>query len=366
MIRILHVVSILNTGGMENYIMNLYRNIDRNIIQFDFLVHHTNIGFFEDEIKTLGGNVFHMSVLDDKNILKYKKNLKCFFEEHKEYKIVHGHLSSLAYFYLGAAKKAEVPYRISHSHGAGFLKSPKGYVKYLLFRFAKVNANFRFACSTEAGNYLFKKEDFEFIPNAVDSKRFEFDLNKRIEMRSELNVSNNFVIGHVGRFNLEKNHMFLLELLKKILNVLPNTKLLLLGEGELKNEIICRIHHLQLENYVILAGVHKDCENYYQAMDVFVLPSLFEGLPLTGIEAQYNGLTCLFSDAITKDTIISDLVSFLAISDSNRDAWVTELVEIASNGMIRTNAVITTDDFDITIAAKKMSDRYFKMLENNE
>lgn len=152
-IRVLQVVASLNAGGMENYIMNLYRMVDKSKVQFDFVVHHAAVGLYEDEIQELGGKIYHFTVLDDKNVVKYISELNRFFDEHKEYQIIHGHLSSLAVFYLGVAKKYNVPWRIAHSHGAGFLHTLKGTAKYLLFRTAKWNANVRLACSTEAGKY---------------------------------------------------------------------------------------------------------------------------------------------------------------------------------------------------------------------
>ena len=154
-IRVLQVVASLNAGGMENYIMNLYRMVDKSKVQFDFVVHHAAVGLYEDEIQELGGKIYHFTVLDDKNVVKYISELNRFFDEHKEYQIIHGHLSSLAVFYLGVAKKYNVPWRIAHSHGAGFLHTLKGTAKYLLFRTAKWNANVRLACSTEAGKYLY-------------------------------------------------------------------------------------------------------------------------------------------------------------------------------------------------------------------
>ena len=164
-IRVLQVVASLNAGGMENYIMNLYRMVDKSKVQFDFVVHHAAVGLYEDEIQELGGKIYHFTVLDDKNVVKYISELNRFFDEHKEYQIIHGHLSSLAVFYLGVAKKYNVPWRIAHSHGAGFLHTLKGTAKYLLFRTAKWNANVRLACSTEAGKYLYGKDTFEFVPN---------------------------------------------------------------------------------------------------------------------------------------------------------------------------------------------------------
>ena len=138
-IRVLQVVASLNAGGMENYIMNLYRMVDKSKVQFDFVVHHAAVGLYEDEIQKLGGKIYHFTVLDDKNVVKYISELNRFFDEHKEYQIIHGHLSSLAVFYLGVAKKYNVPWRIAHSHGAGFLHTLKGTAKYLLL-FSSIRA----------------------------------------------------------------------------------------------------------------------------------------------------------------------------------------------------------------------------------
>ena len=260
-IRVLQVVASLNAGGMENYIMNLYRMVDKSKVQFDFVVHHAAVGLYEDEIQELGGKIYHFTVLDDKNVVKYISELNRFFDEHKEYQIIHGHLSSLAVFYLGVAKKYNVPWRIAHSHGAGFLHTLKGTAKYLLFRTAKWNANVRLACSTEAGKYLYGKDTFEFVPNGIDVDRFTFDENKRIEMRKMLGIRDEYVIGHVGRFNLQKNHEYLLRIFKEVQQKTPNIKLLLLGEGELFSKIQNLAEDLEIKDKIIFAGVHKDVEN---------------------------------------------------------------------------------------------------------
>lgn len=359
-IRVLQVVASLNAGGMENYIMNLYRMIDRTKVQFDFLVHHAAIGLYEEEIERLGGRVYHFTVLDDKNIFRYFSELSSFFCEHTEYKIIHGHLSSLAVFYLGAAKRHNVPWRIAHSHGTGFLHTRKGMAKYLMFRTTKWNANVRLACSTEAGKYLYGKDSFEFVPNGIDIDRFTFDEKKRMKMRKLLNLESNYVIGHVGRFNLQKNHEYLLNIFQKVAKKIPNAKLLLLGDGELFSKVKNIAEQLGIKDKVVFAGVHKDVENYYQAMDVFVLPSLFEGLPVTGIEAQYSGLPCFFSNEITKEVKICDYVYFLEIGDKNINLWVDALVQEPINNNRDSLNFITTK-FDAKSAANEMSKRYLDM-----
>lgn len=218
MIRVLMVVSIMNSGGIENYIMNVLRKIDRNKIQFDFLVHHQREGFFDKEIEALGGRIYRLPVLDDFNLIKYLRELNIFFKHHPEIQIVHGHLSSLAFFYLWFAKKNNIKWRIVHSHGAGYLKTVKGFAKNLLFRGAKTHGNIFYACSQEAGEYLFNKGKFEIMPNGVDSERFTFKRNVRTEIRNYLKINNEFVIGHVGRFNLQKNHKFILSLFNRFIS----------------------------------------------------------------------------------------------------------------------------------------------------
>ena len=359
MIRVLQVVSVMDAGGMENYIMNMYRIIDRSKVQFDFLVHHKKRGFFDNEIEELGGKIYRCTMLDDKNIFKYISDLKRIYKENN-YKIIHGHLSSLACVYLGIAKKCGIQNRIAHSHGAGHLYSIKGYAKCFMFKGAKIFSNVNFACSSEAGRYLFGKNDFEIIPNGIYPERFLFKQENRDELRKRYKLENCFVIGHVGRFNLQKNHKYLLKIFKTLHDIEARARLLLLGDGELKETIMSQIDEMDLNEFVILAGVKKDCEKYYHAMDVFVLPSLFEGLPVTGIEAQYSGLPCVFADNISKEVKVTDDVSFIGIEEKNLNEWVKKLKEI---NKVKNNRAINIKNnmYDVNISAIKMQDRYIAM-----
>lgn len=362
MIRVLQVVSIMNAGGMENYIMNMYRIIDRTKVQFDFLVHHSQKGFFDDEITALGGKIYRCTMLDDKNVFKYISDLKRIFAEN-DYKIVHGHLSSLAFIYLGIAKQYHVPYRIAHSHGAGHIISLKGYAKYWMFKSAKTFANIRFACSKEAGEYLFGHDSFEVMPNGIHPERFRFNSSNREQILRQYGLEGCFVVGHVGRFNLQKNHKYLLKIFQKLYENEKNARLLLLGDGELKQNIISQVKQMGLEQSVIFAGVHKDCEKYYHAMDVFVLPSHFEGLPVTGIEAQYAGLPCLFADTISRETAISERVSFVGIREENLDEWVEKLLSLKDETELKNDRTpkINNDMYDVNVSAIKMQNRYIDM-----
>jgi len=355
-IRILHVVPNMNSGGIENLIMNIYRNIDREKIQFDFLVHYKQKGVFDEEIEKLGGKIYRCSICEDKNVFKYIKELNRFFASHPEYKVVHGHMASLGFIYLRIAKKYKVPIRIAHSHGTSHLKTIKGYIKFLTFKLIKYQANVNFACSTEAGNYLFgRKRKFEIIPNAIDMEKFQYNETIRNEVRKELGITDEFVIGNVGRFNLQKNHLFLLHIFKEIIKQKENSILLLIGIGELEQKIREEIKILHLEDKVKLLGLRKDVMRLYQAMDIFLMPSLFEGLPLTGVEAQTSKLRCYFSDAITKEVMISNNVEFIPI-ELGAKRWADEILQNAKYD--RNSVEILNQDFDIKKLAEKMQKKY--------
>lgn len=361
--RVLHIVPNMDSGGIENLIMNIYRNVDRTKIQFDFIVHYNKECFFDKEIISLGGKIYRFPVMEDKNIFKYIKSLKKFFKAHREYKVVHGHMASLAFIYLGIAKKYNIPVRIVHSHGTSHLKTIKGYAKYFLFKFAKYNANYYFACSTEAGEYLFgKNAKFEFIPNAIDLEKFKYNLSVREKVRKQLNIENKLVIGHVGRFNLQKNHTFLIDIFLKINEKEPNSILVLVGKGELENKIKEKIKKYNLEEKVKLLGVRKDVADLYQAFDVFLMPSLFEGLPLTGVEAQASGLACFFSDTITKEVKISNYTKFISL-DKTDEYWSKEILN--SLDYNRQNAKINFDLFDIKKLSKKLENFYTKFYDKD-
>lgn len=329
-LHVLHAVPDMNSGGIENYIMNMYRGMDRSSIQFDFLVHHSQRAFFDDEIESLGGSIFRLPVLDDKNALHYMHALSQLFSEH-QWPIVHGHIASMAFFYLGAAERAGIPVRIAHSHGTSFLHTPKGYAKRMLFKGAKRHANVRLACSTEAGRYLFGDSPFYLAKNAIDSVRFSFNADARRRIRSGLGIGEEtLVVGHVGRYNLQKNHSFLVNVFDEVGRLNEDSRLLLVGTGELEGDVRRQVFGLGIEDRVMFQNVTDEPEAFYSAMDVFVLPSLFEGLPLVGIEAQCNGLPCAFSSEITHEVAISDLAFFIDLRAGAR-SWAERIVDLGRN-----------------------------------
>lgn len=330
-IRILHVVTSMEKGGIENMLMNLYRKIDRKKVQFDFLVHAKEKAEFEDEIAFLGGNVFRLSQERSvKNFFGYMKSLEDFFKNHAEYKIVHSHINSLSVFPLWAAKKAGVPVRIAHSHYAISKMSETTIFRQIIKRSLPFFANYLFACSTQAGICLFGKRAVKngkvtVIKNGIDCERFAFSKEKRDEMRKILSFSNDdTVLCHVGRFDKYKNQSFVLE----ILNVLKKrdvcAKALFLGDGEDLEKVKALSKKLGLERDVVFAGSVSDVYDYLQSADVFVFPSVFEGLPLTVVEAQANGLSVFASSSISKECNVGETVRFLSLEDGS-EKWASEI-----------------------------------------
>ena len=315
--RILHVVPNMNMGGLETFIMNVYRNIDRSKIQFDFLMHYKEESFYDKEIKNLGGKIYHFSLRNDSNIFKYLKELNSFFKEHKEYKTIHCHMESVGFIVFLVAKKYGINIRIGHAHTTNQSKTIKGILKRILSAPFKYTTTINLACSSEAGKYLYGNKPFNVINNGIDFRRFDYDKKIRLKIREELNLKDELVIGHIGRMDNAKNQIFLINLLTKIED--KRIKLVLVGDGELRKYLEDKVKRLSLTDRVIFLGVRDDVNLIYNAFDIFMFPSLFEGLPLTLIEAQINKLPCFVSSNITRECIISNNINFLDLDDI--DSW---------------------------------------------
>ncbi|MBD5456690.1 MAG: glycosyltransferase family 1 protein [Lachnospiraceae bacterium] len=322
-IRILHVLGNTQLGGAESRIMDLYRHLDRNRVQFDFLVHTEKKGYFDEEIDKLGGRIFRVPRFCIYNIFQYRKALKDFFKVHNKFKAVQGHITSTASIYLPIAKKAGIPITIAHARSAGVDKGVKGILTRMLRRNLSDKADYLFTCSKLAGISVFgNKAVLEgrtvFVPNAIDSTAFDYNVKKREEMRRELNVENKYVLGHVGRFHYAKNHEYLLRIFAKLCESEKEGReyaLLLLGEGGGMEGMKALAKELGIEDKTYFLGNHSNIYDYYQAMDYFVYPSRYEGLPGTVIEAQSAGLTCLMSDTICEEVIVTDLVQTMSIQE---------------------------------------------------
>ena len=362
MLRVLQIIGSMNMGGAENFIMNVYRNIDREKIQFDFIVHRK--GYFDDEIRKLGGKIFYLDALQKVGPFKYRKELYNFFTNHKEYRIVHSNLDQVSGFILEVARKCNVPVRIAHSHSSS--NSTNNFVERLYKNYlnTKINKNAThfFACSKEAAKWLFKEKACEavIIKNAIDIERFKFNEEKRKLIRKKLNINeNDIVIGHVGRFSMVKNHKFLIEIFYEFQKNKENARLLLVGDGPLRNEIEKQIANLNITNKVLLVGNKNNVEDYYNAMDLFVFPSLNEGLGMVLIEAQINGLNCVTSkDVVPNEVNITNHVEFVPLDEDVKE-WNKILNEIE---IIRYNELdkIKKAGYDIKEEVKLLQKIYLK------
>ncbi len=360
-IRVLHVVGGMNQGGTENFLMNLYRNIDREKVQFDFLVNRE--GFFDEEIKKMGGRIYYIPALQKVGQIRYTKNLDDFFQQHKEYKIVHSHINQVSGLILERANKANIPVRIAHSHGS---KSPRNIVKYIykeyLGRKILNNATILIGCSDKASEWLYKKQKDKsiIINNGIEVDRFKFDIEKRNKIRKELKISkNNIVIGHVGRFVQPKNHKFLIEVFKEYSVKNENSKLLLVGEGRLKSKIKKMIDNYNLKEKVIMMDNRNDINDIYQAMDLFIFPSINEGLPLVVIEAQIAGLNVLCSSNISTMVDVTGNVKFLDIKETSKKMWVEEMLKINKDKERKDESEkVKRKGYDIKDVAKELEKIY--------
>lgn len=365
-IRILHMIAILEMGGSQSMIMNLYRAIDRNKIQFDFIVDHPDRNTeLRNEIKSLGGNIFSFPTFRGKNLYEIRKTWDRFFKEHPEYKVLHTHSRSYASIYLPIAKRHGLV-TISHSHSTSNGKGMSAKIKDLLQLPIRHQADYMFACSREAGKWLFgkravKSSRFKVIPNSIDSHLFIYNQERREQVRKELGIRDSFIVGHVGRLSKPKNHSFLLKCFKELNSHHKDSILLLVGDGELGNEIKNEAKRLKIEKSVIFTGSQINTYDYYQAMDCFVFPSLWEGFGIAVVEAQASGLHCIVSDRVPPDVDIgAHLITFLSIDDIVQK-WEGEM----SKKYDRKNTAeyVIKAGFDITQNAVKMQKFYEELVK---
>lgn len=359
-IRVAHVMGKMVGGGVEQVVMNYYRHIDRSKVQFDFLVDADSTLVPTEEIESLGGRVF--VVPPYQNVLEYQQALKSLFRV-QGWEIVHSHINALSVFPLRAAKKVGVPVRIAHSHST----SGKGeYAKNALKAVLRTQANryptHRFACSELAGKWLFgEKRDYALFYNAIDLDSFAFDAEKRRRTRDALGIPEaTFVVGHIGRFMTQKNHSFLVAVFAKFNELVPDSLLLLAGNGELMAQTEELAAKLGIADRVRFLGYRSDSDCLYQAFDCFVLPSLYEGLPLVAVEAQRAGLRCLLSTAITREVALTDGAEFLHIDSV--DEWVRAL-ETVSEKRDRIDALVGLfAAYDIADASSRLQDYYYDLI----
>ncbi len=362
-IRVAQIMGKMENGGVESVIMNYYRHIDRTKIQFDFFVDSDSSMPQKSEIESLGGKIY--LVTPYQKINAYITELIRLFKEN-QYKIVHSNLNTLSVFPLYAAKKAGIPIRIAHNHStAGKGETKKNIMKYILRPLAKVNATHYAACSKYAGEWLFGKKSMEkgevtVFNNAIDLDKFKYNEAIRIDARKELGIEDKFVVGHIGRFCYQKNHEFLIRIFAGVHKQNKDAVLLLIGSGELVGEVKNQIQQLGLTDCVIMLGNRNDCNRLYQAMDVFVLPSRYEGLPVVGVEAQASGTPCMFSTAMTKEAKMLDSTKMLDL-DTSIDIWVDEILSVQKENFTCVITQIGDKGFDISIESRKLEEYYYSV-----
>ncbi len=358
MIRILHCVVGMNYGGYETFIMNVYRNIDRTQVQFDFL---TSLpGVFDEEIKEMGGIVYRIPFITKVGPFAYQKNLDTFFRLHPEYSIVHSHMDKFSGSVMKAAKKAGVTTRIAHSHNT----QNEGGLAYQLVknfygRMIEPNCTHRFACSQEAADWMFgeKGKDAVVVYNGIEVAKYLPDTAKRKEIRKELGIENNFVVGHTGRFAHQKNHSFLVDVFREIRKKRSDAKLLLIGAGDLQEEIKEKVKSLSLENDVIFYGTTDKVNEVLQAMDTFVMPSHHEGLGIVLIEAQCAGLYCTASTAVPSLAQITANMQFISLEETS-EKWADAILSAQAQP-------VNTDDildcrYNVTKTAQFLQNFYLE------
>ena len=371
-IRVLHENVIMDPGGIEALLMNVYRHIDREKVQFDFMVHRPDHAFYEDEIESLGGRIYRTPKFSPipGQYQAYMKSIEKILSEHPEYKIIHAH-AELNLWPLMIANKIGIPTRIAHSHNAKTTIN----LKYFFFLYEKVfikkYCTNMFMCSKPAGIWTFGSKAVDsgkvkFIKNGIETEKFVYNDQIRILKRKELGLNNKLVVGHVGRFMQQKNHTFLIDIFQELHKKQPNSVLVLVSDGKLMNEVKNKVHTYGLDDAVLFLGNRNDVNELMQAFDVFVFPSLWEGLPLTGIEAQTAGLPVFMSDVITDEVCITNNIYKMSLKQSATE-WANKIFSVTNNHK-RENMKQQVIDagFDIRTTADWLQEFYLNAYHQNK
>ena len=362
-IKILYIVPSLRLcNGIASYAMNYFRNINDSNIQIDFATGADEESVYFEEIRNKGSKIYYIPKMEIRNIEKIRKRIKKFFQENK-YDIVHCHVLNMGAFYLYYAKKYNVPVRILHSHATKYSDKPLNNIRnFILSKWAIKCANTYFACSKMAGDFLFKNKKYDVINNAIEVEKFSYNTEIRNKIRKQENIKEDeIVIANIGRFVAQKNILFLLEAFEKLIKENNHYKLMLIGAGPLEKEIMKKIEEGKLTEKVIIRKSIPNVNEYMQAIDILALPSLYEGLPVVGIEAQAADLQCLFSDTITREVKLTDKVNFLPNKDSSE--WVDELKKITIISRQNTQKTIADCGYDIKTESKKLIKKYDELMK---
>ena len=381
--RVLHITEELSAAGIESFIMNLYRRIDRTKVQFDFLVMRDTKEYYEEEILSMGGRKFCIEQSGNNLISKIQKEsrqIEAFLKEHP-YKVVHIHCTTpMRAPYLQAAANAGVPVRIYHSHSA--YVSGKNPAKLAIYKYYKSviskYATHFFACSHAASEWMFQKSVIEknrdrIIHNGIDTGKFRFESKLRDAIRKEFNITDETIYVHAGRFCEQKNQLFILSVFQEIRKTNQKSKLIFLGNGPMFSEVKSEAEKCGLGSDVILAGVRNDINAFLSAADVYLMPSLYEGLPVAAVEAQCAGLPCFLSENITKEVALTDRVFFHSLSDGAKN-WadtIATALHTSENGSDTENTgfastdgretyadTVKSRDYDVADVSRSMEEFY--------
>lgn len=361
-VRVLHIVTYMGRGGLETMLMNYYRHIDRSKVQFDFLVHREFEADYDAEIHELGGKIYHISRLIPWSH-SYRRKLKHFFQEHPEYKIVHVHQDCLSSVTLQCAMECGVPVRIAHSHNSNQDRNWKYIVKRYYMKKIPIYATDLLACSNAAGKWMFRENTFQIVHNAINIVKYKYSPEISQKIRKQFDIEKKIVIGHVGRFNPQKNHEFLIDIFAECIKKNSNAVLMLVGDGEGRKKIQDKVNKLGINKNVIFAGVRTNVNELMQAMDLFVFPSLYEGLGISIIEAQAAGLPCVISNMIPSESIVTEnLVSVMQLSDSTLN-WADHILSRVIEERRDCSEEIIKAGYDIETASKNLEEFYLKIYE---
>lgn len=352
----------MNRGGLESLVMDIYRGIDRERIQFDFLTFREIPGYFDEEIRSLGGNVHYLSPITIKNFSAVPSRVCSFLKKHPQYKIVHAHLDQWCGIVLKGAKQANTPVRIAHSHSTYLTFNIENIIRNIIKLPVNKYATHRFAISQKAGIWLFGKKNVgngnvTIWHNAVNCDKFRYNDDVRKKMRSELDLNDACTIVHVGNLRYPKNPLFLIDIFCDLIKKIPNSKLLSIGKDCMDGQCQRYAEQKKCIDKIMFLGMRSDVAQLLQAGDVFVFPSRWEGFPGAVLEAQAAGLPCVISDAITDEVCLTDNIAQLPINKGT-DIWVNKICEFNGSAQADSYNILVQKGFDISVLSKKLSDFY--------
>ena len=366
MLRVLHSVSNMGRAGIETMLMNYYREMDRSRIQFDFLANKPVPGEYDEEIRRLGGRVFVSPGLNPLHFPRYRRYMAELLRDNPDIRIVHAHNEAMGYYALQSARDAGIRIRIAHAHNTRIIRDYKYPLKMVCKQLLPGAATDYWSCGRDAGIYYYGEKRWNtsgfILHNAIDVERFGFRPEVRERKRRQQGLEKCFVIGHVGRFNVQKNHSRLLDIFAAVARDIPEARLVLIGTGELEQAMKEKARSLGILDRTIMPGQMADVSAWYQAMDCFVLPSLFEGLPVVGIEAQAAGLPCVFSDRVTDEVLLSPEARRISL-DTDDAEWARQIAAARQpeTNRLQGKETVRRAGYDIHTEARKLQEIYLEM-----